>query len=343
MPATLSLAEARGLSGKDLIVAFVLGVEVAAKIGSVMGRSHYQTGWHPTGTVGTVAAAAGAAKIIGLPKRQAVHALGIACSSAAGLRENFGTSTKSLHAGNAASMGITSALLAKGGYDSSLTALDGNEGFIKAMQGEPDGKLPVKELGQPYSLLRVQVKKYPSCTGTHAAIDAILRFMDSGSIAPKGVEAIVIETRTQNRSVLRFPEPRTELQAKFSLEYCAAAALIHGRLSPREFGRGAVSNSKVRDFMKKISVVYSSEMEDLAHQKQLISPTRTTIVLRNGQRVSQLIEEARGGYREPLSWSEIEEKFLECTKRLKLAKQFIQRIKCLEQEKNITALMGILS
>ncbi len=346
MPTTLNLAEAKGLNGRNLLAAFVLGNEIGGKQGEVMMWRHYEVGFHSTGTVGTIAAAAAAAKLLGLSPAQTTNALGIAASSASGIRQNFGTMTKCWHAGHAASVGILATLSAQKGYDASPQALDGKIGFIAAFQGNTEKAFPIDKLGNPFFLTEIMFKKYPACHGTHAAVDAALKLRSQHGFSPQEIKAVECHGRPLMSSVLIYSEPATGLQAKFSLEYCVAAALTLGRLGIAQFTDEAVLNSEVRKTMQKLSIIGDEDIEKLARDKNLLAPSKVKITLDDGRQFSLMIEEARGGPRDPLSWTEIENKFLECVSQalpVSQAKEVISLIHNLEEVNDLTVLTRLLA
>ena len=344
MPATLALAEKCGSSGRELLGAFVLGSEVAGKLGLVMGMEHYEVGFHSTGTIGAVAAGAAASKILGLPSVKVSNALGIAASGASGLRQNFGTMTKSWHAGHAASTGVMAALLAQKGYDASGQALDGKAGFHQAFQG---GETPFSatRMGSPYSLTKIQFKRYPSCAFTHPPVDAVLKLREEHRIQPEQVSSVVCHVMPRARLVLIYQRPNLALQAKFSLEYCVAAALLWGHLGIEQFTDEVVMLPQVKQMIEKVTVVLDPSLEELALKKRLINPCLVELKLKNGREISQMVEEARGGPSEPLSWAELEEKFLSCSRRvlsISRARELISHVKQLEKMENMAELAVLL-
>ena len=177
VPAVLAAAESERLTGRAVLDAYVVGFEIEARLGRLMNPRHYQRGWHCTSTLGTIGAAAAVSRLLGLDARAAGHALAIAASEASGLKENFGTMVKPLHAGLAARNGVLAALLARGGMTASDLALDGPQGLLHAMDSE--GKAladAIADLGARWEILDtgITVKLYPSCAGTHPSLDAIL-------------------------------------------------------------------------------------------------------------------------------------------------------------------------
>ena len=175
--AALAAAETAGASGRSLLDAYVVGFEIEARLGRAMNPRHYQRGWHCTSTIGTIGAAAAAARLLGLDAKAAGHALAIAASEASGLKENFGTMVKPLHAGLAARNGVLAAQLAAAGMTASAAAIDGPQGFLAAMDSaQPALDEIAADLGSRWEILDtgITVKLYPSCAGTHPALDALL-------------------------------------------------------------------------------------------------------------------------------------------------------------------------
>jgi 2-methylcitrate dehydratase PrpD len=177
VPAVIAAGEIAGASGRAVLDAYIIGFEIQARLGRLMNPRHYQRGWHCTSTLGAISAAAGASRLFGLDAAATEHALAIAASSASGLKENFGTMVKPLHAGLAARDGVMAALLAKGGLTGSAKAIDGPQGYLRAFDSEgTDLANAVGDLGSRWEILDtgITVKLYPSCAGTHPTLDALL-------------------------------------------------------------------------------------------------------------------------------------------------------------------------
>lgn len=314
MPVTLALSESINTDGRNLLTSFILGNEAGSKLGRIMGWKHYETGWHSTGTIGTIGAAVAAAKLLNLSPRKIINAIGIAASSASGLRQNFGTMTKCWHAGHAAFSGVTAALLAQKGYDASPGILEGKSGFIHAFQGVQEATFNEESLGSPYSIMKVMFKKYPSCHGTHAFVDAVLRLKVQYGFHPKEIEAIECYGRPlMVDTVLVHHNPKSELEAKFSVEFCVAAALVFDWLGVAQFTDVVLFNTVVRALMKKVSLRGDPGLEELAEKEKLLAPGKVKIVLKDGRELTQTILEASGGPRDPISWEILEKKFSECS------------------------------
>ena len=344
VPAVTAAGESVGAGGQEVLLGIVVGNEVGSKLGKSLGGKHYQKGWHGTGTIGTVAAAAAVAKLLKLDSNQIVNALGIAASSAAGLRQNFGTMTKSWHAGHAASNGILAAVLAQNGFEASAGALEGNSGFITTFDGEGTVKY-FDNLGNPYSLPNVTFKKYPSCASTHPAVEAIFRLMNTHATPPDSVATVECYVCPAATAPLRSEYPSTELEAKFSLEYCVATALVRGRLGVAEFEDEAVRDPEIRHVMTKVRVIIDAALEEIAESNKVLAPTRVKLTTKDGQEFSETIIAARGGPTEPLTWPELEDKFRECASSLFSVSRVTEAlglIREIENMKNINELTALL-
>ncbi len=346
MPVVLSLSEKNMLDGKSMLASFILGNETGSIIGNRMGWEHYRTGFHPTGTIGTIAASAAASKLLNLSAKETANALGIAASSASGLRENFGTMTKSWHAGHAASGGIMASLLAQKGYNSSLNSLEGESGFIKVFQGKKEVLSDIKVPGKPYSILDVVQKRYPSGAASHPAVDAVLYIIKKNSIQPEDIQTIQCYVRPMVLSILKYKYPENKLEAKFSLEYSIAAAVVFGSLGIDQFTDKVVNKPRVKEMIKKIFVIPDEKLETIAVKENLLSPVKIIITLKTGKIYNTFKREAKGGPQSPFHWRELEDKFSECSENVLSkfnAQSAVTLIKNLEEVKNINNLTELLS
>jgi 2-methylcitrate dehydratase PrpD len=312
LPAALAAAEKVDGTGKDLLTAFVVGTEVAGKIGQAMGWSHYEIGWHSTGTVGAIAASAAVSKALKLDRNRVCNALGIAVSSASGLRINFGTMTKSYHAAHAAMAGVLTAQLAERGFDASSIALEGAMGFGKLFGAPGELSSAMEALGKNYALDGIIRKPYPSCAGTLPPVEAILKMREQSAIRPGEIKDIEVEARPVMANVLIHHDPHTPLEAKFSMEFCLAAALVFGRLGIAEFAENRLFDPAVRALIKKVTMISSEAMERLSAEQGALAPTRLKVKLQDGRELEETISEARGGPSNPMSDDELREKFREC-------------------------------
>ena len=256
VPAVLALGEELGASGDALVEAYVLGVEIAAKLGLAVNDRHSQLGWHTTCTLGAVGSAAACARLLRLDRLRTSHALGIAASMAGGLRVNFGTTTKALHAGLAAQHGLLAARLAQAGVTASEQALEGHEGFLALFCGaDAQPARALAALGAPFELERpgIVYKRYPTCSLMHALVDMVLEAR-AGLPEPHQVDTIRCGISARLQAARTGHWPATGLAAKFHVEYCVAAAWVGGTQDPSDFTDAALDRSQVRALARRVEV-----------------------------------------------------------------------------------------
>jgi 2-methylcitrate dehydratase PrpD len=315
VPAALAAAELRQASGRAALDAYVVAFEIEARLGIRMQPRHYQRGWHPTSTLGTLGAAAAASRLLGLDTGATSHALAIAASEASGLKENFGTMIKPLHAGLAAHNGILAALLAERGLTGSALALDGPQGFLTAMDGQhTDLGDATADLGARWEILDtgITVKLYPSCAGTHPALDALLLLRRRERFTADEVEAIEIDVDSIAPTILIHDRPVSGLEAKFSMPFCAAAAVVHGRVGLDTFEPAALGDAAVRAVMPRVTMRVDASFDGAAPP---LTQARVTVRLRGGRTVVHAANGARGYPDQPASRDELAGKFLSCAGR----------------------------
>lgn len=224
-PAVLALGEYLGASGRDVLTAFIVGTEVACALGDMSDDGHYEAGFHATGTMGTFGAAAACARLMGLDAETTTHALGIAASQAAGLKANFGTMTKPLHAGKAAMNGLIAARLAARGFTANDVAIEGANGFAATQVPGFDGMAIRPDAGAIYAVEEILYKHHAACFLTHSTLNAIQVLRDTYNIGLDDVESASLKVRSTHSSVCCIPEPDTGLGVKFSIQHLAAMGL----------------------------------------------------------------------------------------------------------------------
>ncbi|MGQ9537959.1 MAG: MmgE/PrpD family protein [Actinomycetota bacterium] len=313
VPAVVALGEVLSSTGKDCILSYVAGLEVAAKVGSALGGNSYMLGWHHTSTLGVLGAAASCGKLLGLDEERMAHALGISCSLAMGIRANFGTMTKPLHAGAAAMNGVMAAQLAYRGFTANPDALYGENGFARAFTSDLEkAEELLKTLGEPYELLNpgLSFKPYPCCRGPQGAIDAALAAREEwkklGDIDPSNVEKVECRVPSWLRSVLVYHQPKTGTEGKFSLEYCVVAALLEGKVGVGQFRDEVVTSQAV------VELIDRFDWQDL--EGEITSPfaAEVTVHLKSGERAVGRAEKPLGEPGNPMSVEQIYDKYREC-------------------------------
>ncbi|MGH8638745.1 MAG: MmgE/PrpD family protein [Burkholderiales bacterium] len=262
--AAFALAEREGADGPRLIEAIVAGYEVLVRMTIALGVPH-NNWWHSTGTAGAVGAAAAAAKVLGLSAEQCTGALGLGATQGAGLidgTEGSALGAKHFHGGKAAQNGIWSALLARREYFGSCTALEGEWGFLRAFAKGTDRDRPalLDRLGDEWYILRTISKPFACCLSSHAAIHALLDLVATHRLKPEQVAAVEAYINPASYYMIRNPDPRDELQAKFSLPFCLATALVNHDVSYRTFDETTLWDVKVREVMKRVSLEARNEI-----------------------------------------------------------------------------------
>jgi 2-methylcitrate dehydratase PrpD len=343
LPAALAAAEHAGLDGAGLLDAYVVGIEVAGKVGRSFDASHARQGFHSTSTLGVLGAAAAAARALALTQRQTAYALGIAASSASGLRSNFGTMTKALHAGFAARDGLAAALLARRGVTAIDTVLDGAGSFTRVYC--PDGGEPaaIRGLGEPWEILDpgIAIKKYPCCNRGHRAADATLdlvRELDIGAaeIADVQVRMPAGQVDAEGRvGPMTFPRPASGIEAKFSLQYAVAAALQHRALPMAAFTDEGIHDPQVVALLSRVHPVNRADDDD---------HVEVVITTRSGAQESRTVRFTRGDPRGggPLPWNEVLAKYRDCASAV-LADDAITRSAALVKSLNALPQLGDLT
>jgi 2-methylcitrate dehydratase PrpD len=314
VPAILATGELVHARSSALLDAYVIGFELECRLGNVMNPRHYhQRGWHCTSSIGTVGAAAAAARMLGLGVQATQHALGIAASSACGLKENIGSMVKPLHAGMAARNGVMAARLAQRGFTASPHAIDGPQGYLVAMDSERDSlDAAVGDLGIRWEILHsgVTVKLYPSCAATHPPLDALIAMKRREQITADQVRAIDVEVDSMTPRLLIHPDPVTGLEAKFSMPFCAAAAIVYDRIGIDTFDVDHIRNPTVQALMKHVTLRANEEFDKGAP----LARARVSVYLRDERVVSLAVDGARG-YPGRLTNEELATKFAGCATR----------------------------
>jgi 2-methylcitrate dehydratase PrpD len=341
VPAIIAVGEMVAASGRAVLDAYVVGFEIQARLGRLMNPRHYQRGWHCTSTLGVMSAAAGAARLLGLDAAATAHALAIAASSASGLKENFGTMVKPLHAGLASRDGVMAALLAKGGMTASEKAIDGPQGYLHALDSEGnDLATALADLGRRWEILDtgITVKLYPSCAGTHPPLDAILDLRAEHGFAVDDVDRVDVDVDPIVPTILIYDRPGSALEAKFSLPFCAAAACVFGHVGIGTFDDAALQDERVTSLMSRVTMRVDDE---IGRGKPSLTEARVRITLRDGRTLAREAHGARGYPANPVSAADLQAKFLGCASRvmeLGLARALHERLAGLESEDSLAGL-----
>jgi 2-methylcitrate dehydratase PrpD len=314
-PAILAEGWCLDVSGAEAIAAYVAGYEVWAALLELEPGALHERGFHPTAVWGPLAAAAACARLNKLDAEQTRNAIAIAASLAGGLVANFGSMTKSLHAGRAAQAGVIAARLAKAGFTGAPDVLEHRTGFMMAhsQSGKPDVGRADLELGKTWRLERhgVNVKRYPMCYATHRTIDGLLDLVGKHALTPADVGEVRVTIGDTQALILRNHAPKTGLEAKFSMEFAMASALVARQVGLKQLTDDFVRRPEVVEAMRRVTTNTTTErMADLP-----FAPADTVaVVLKSGKELEgEPVRYAKGSWQRPLSEAELKEKFLDCS------------------------------
>lgn len=300
-PALFALAELRQISGRDLLLAFALGVEIECRVGNAISPEHYARGWHITSTCGCLGAAAAAGKLLALDTDQMVWALGSATTQTGGLVECLGTSAKSLSVGNAARNGLWSALLAERGFRGPTAPLEGRQGYFNALApSSPDWSALTRALGESWELLQNTYKPYPVGIVAHPAIDAALALREQHALKPDAIARIVVRGHPLLAARTDRPHVTSGREAQVSVQHSVAAALVFGELGLAQFTDACVQDPETLALRTKIQVEQDAGL--------VVEAAALRIEMKDGAVHALTVPAARGSLARPLSDGEIEEK-----------------------------------
>ncbi len=308
IPALAALAQVTGADGRKFSTAYIAGFEVLAKISKVMANKHASRGWHPTASLGILGAVVGCGVMLGLSEKQMRDAIGLGVTFAGGTRQNFGTMAKALQVGQAGASAIRAARLAQAGYDAPFDALDGKFGFMTLFGHNEDLSAALEGLGQgtlELDSVGLDVKKYPCCYAIHRTLDGIFDLRKEHTLTLDAIEHVEIVTNFKGLEPLPYSDPRTELEAKFSMQYPVAAALYDGRMRLATFTDEAVNRPVIRAFLPQVSTRE-------ADGPLLPRWAEITMRLKNGKTLNQRVTSSRGDAQWPLSDDELVEKAEDC-------------------------------
>jgi 2-methylcitrate dehydratase PrpD len=318
LPALFALADELGASGKEFIAAYVAGFETECKLGLGVHFHHYTKGWHPTATLGVFGSAAASSRLMKLPEDKVAVALAIAASLASGLKANFGTMVKPLHVGHCTRNGLFAALLARDGYTANAaSAFEHKQGFFNVFNGEGNydaGKI-LPPWGQPFDIVKpgIAVKQYPCCGSTHSALDAMLGLVREHRPSADDIERVDVWTHTRRLEHTNRPDPGSDLDAKFSVQYCMARALIDRKITIDHFVGNAHQDPKVR---KLLARVHAAPYTTAQFPAENHFGAEVKVTLRGGKILSGKVDQPYGRTSDnPLPASLLKEKFENCAAR----------------------------
>jgi 2-methylcitrate dehydratase PrpD len=300
--ALLALAEYRPMSGRDFLTSMVAGVEAECRIGNAVYPAHYDRGWHITGTAGVFGAAAACGRSLGLSEQQMVWAFGLAATQPVGLREMFGSMTKSFHPGRAAQNGLTAALLASRGFTSTDTGLEGRSGWANVLSTARDYAEITGHLGKSYEIALNTYKPFACGVVIHPAIDACIQLRNEHRLTAEAIERIDLRVHPLVLELTGKKTPATGLESKFSVYFAAALAIVSGGAGVRDFSDANATNPTIVALRDRVTATVDPAITE--------EQVRATIVLKDGRRLETFIEHVVGSLERPMSDADLEAKFL---------------------------------
>jgi 2-methylcitrate dehydratase PrpD len=330
--ALFAYAAARPVSGREFLHAFVLGFDTVTRIGDATYPSHYRAGWHSTGSIGIFGAAVAIGRLLGLDEQKMLWALGLAATQASGIRDNFGSMAKAFHPGDAARGGLQAAYLAREGFTTGETPLEGPRGFcVVTAGGQFDRDGFVDGLGTRFRLEGNTYKPYPCGIVIHPTIE-LCSAIHAGGIEPGRITDVECRVAPLVRDLCDL-RPRSGLQGKFSIYHAAAIGLVRGRGSLDEFTDEAVADPALSAMRDKVRATSDASMGEDA--------VRVIVTLGDGTRVDRALNGSLGNLTRPLSDAQLDEKFLGQTRVIgrTQAQQVLDRCRRIDDEDDVGSLV----
>ena len=299
--AALALAEHHGASGRQLIDALVVGIDVACRVGNMIYPDHYDRGWHITGSTGMLGAAAACARLLGLDAARTTMALGIAASQPIGVREQFGSMTKPFHPGGAARAGLMAALMAKHGYTSSARAIEAPRGLAQTYSTKCAWHEITDELGQRFEISFNSYKPFACGIVIHPSIDGCVQLRDAHALRAGDIARVDLRVHSLVLELTGKRAPRSGLEAKFSVYHACAAGLLFGQAGETEFSDEIVARSDVIALRDRVHAEVDAAVDEAAAD--------VTITLTDGRTLHRRIEHAIGSLQRPMTDADLARKF----------------------------------
>lgn len=342
VPAGFAVAEELGASGAKLLTALVAGCEVMFRIGHACRETSEKLGFHAPGLTGPLGAAATAGHLLGLNPDQMVHAFGIAASLASGIlafaKSASGGMVKRLHLGRAAEGGVLAATLARDGFSGPEGVLEGEFGFLQVFSREPDLARLTRALGEEYEVMKICMKRFPCHITAQAPIQAVQEIRAKHPFAAEEVADITIAGAEKMITHHNIVEPKDVMMAQYSVPFSVALSLWRDPKDPRAFSEESFADPAILSLCRKISLV----VDETSRKLEGYLGARVTVRLRSGQELTREVKSFKGSPADPLSRTEVAEKFFTLTAAIgrEAAQRLFQRVERLAQEKNVGALLA---
>jgi 2-methylcitrate dehydratase PrpD len=311
IPAAIAIGEEKGLSGRDVLLAIVLGYDAAARLGEAINPAAYYF-WHTTGVVGSFSSAAAAGKLMGLDTEQMQDAFGSAGTQSSGLWafNSSGANSKLLHVANAAICGIRSAELAAEGFTGAKDIIENKKGFVHALSTEPHLEKITDKLGSYFEINGNSFKAYACCRHTHSAIYAVEQIKKKHNIDPSQIEKIQDYTYRTAINTADNSAPANPYAAKFSIQYCICAAMLYGETGLRVFSEDSLADAATRALMERTEVIFSQEIEDRYLKDSNRWGHRLIITMKDGSLIEEYTDYPFGDFNNPFTWEDAKNKYM---------------------------------
>jgi 2-methylcitrate dehydratase PrpD len=344
LAAALALGERTAASGRDVLNAFIQGFEIECKLAEAIRPHHYQQGFHTTGTIGAFGACAAGSQLLHLEEPSLRYALGITASLSSGIRANFGTMTKPLHAGMAAFNGVTACLLAQRGFTADQMALDGEWGFMQVLGGGWEAERIMGKLGKPYAFVQpgASIKIYPCGSLGQPTMYALLQIVQKTDLHAHEVREIRVRAGPNILAPLRYTYPKNELEAKFSLQFGLACILVRRHAGLDDYTSTVVQDPIIRETMLKVKPILDPEVANMGVEKMR---SILEVELNSHRVITQFVDSVPGTPDQPLQKHDLKHKFCECAaytlseSRANTVFDLIQNIRNLTKINQITSLL----
>ena len=319
VPSMIALGESLGATGRNLALSYVVGYETECRIARGVHFHHYDKGWHPTATLGIFGTVAAAARMLSMSVEQTAVALGLAASFASGLKANFGTMTKPLHVGHASRNGLFAAYMARNGFTANAGALEHKQGFLEVFNGAGTHDAS-KMLGEWYAPPECEgpgeptLKPYPCCGSTHASVGRMLHLAKIHDLHASDVETIEVMPHLRRLPHTDNPDPRSPLEAKFSIQYCVARALTDRAVKLDHFENGAENDPVVRALLPRVN---AHAHPDMPAGGAFQWGAEVVVITKDGRRLASRVDdyERCGPGGQMMSHDELWTKFSDCAER----------------------------
>src|SRR6266849_5492866 len=346
LPAIFALAEERAVTGKEWMLAYHVGAEVECKIAEATSPRHYQDGFHSTGTCGPFGSAAACAKLLRFEHSEILNTFGLVASQSGGLRENFGTMTKPFQAGHAAESGLVSAELVALGWTAAGQILEADRGFFHAFGGSYDTTAIMDRLGKPWTFASpgISLKPYPSGSLTHPAMTELARMIEANNIQAAQVEKIDVGANHNMTTTLLHHQPKTGLEAKFSMEFCMAILLLERKAGLGEFSDKVVQRPDVQEMIHRVNFYEDPEAESAGYDKMT---SLLKINLKDGRVITGRADFGKGSPANPMTFEEAAAKFRGCAEfadwPVVKTEKIIAFVRALDTAPDVSALSPLLA